>query len=183
VSRAEGGCILVKGAPEVVLARCADAAGALLDVPAVLDEVERLAGLGMRVLAIAARPVEAERSDLEERDVADGLTLLGLLGMIDPPRAEVIEAIRRCREAGITVKMITGDHPATALAIGAQLNMLPADGRASAVVGRELDGMRSEDVASIAAAIDATSSLRIPSRPSTSSSSCARSRRAGRWWR
>jgi Ca2+-transporting ATPase len=147
------GCILVKGAPEVVLARCAGAAGAPFDAPAVLGEVERLAALGMRLLAVAARPVDGARVTIAEADVAQGLTLLGLLGMIDPPRPEVIEAIRRCREAGITVKMITGDHPATALAIGVQLALLPDDGGAMAVTGRELGAMREAEVSAAAGSV------------------------------
>ncbi len=107
-----GGCVVVKGAPEAILARCSAAAGASLDAPAVLREVERLGARGMRVLAIAARSLPLERRDVRTGDFAQELTLLGLQGMIDPPRPEVVEAIRRCHQAGITVKMITGDHPA-----------------------------------------------------------------------
>jgi Ca2+-transporting ATPase len=138
-----GAALIVKGAPEVVLRRCAAAAlgsqTASLDAGAVHVEVERLAAQGMRVLAIAARPwPEAARLD------ADGvrdLALLGLVGMIDPPRAEAIEAVAACRRAGIAVKMITGDHAETARAIGAQLGL----GDGPAVTGAEL--ARTDDAA------------------------------------
>jgi Ca2+-transporting ATPase len=146
-----GACVLVKGAPEIVVARCSDAASARLDAQAVLREVERLASHGMRVLAIAAREVPAERVALALDDVGDGLTLLGLQGMIDPPRSEVIAAIRVCHDAGITVKMITGDHPSTALAIGAQLALVPGDSSAEAVTGHALSAMCDEDVRQAAA--------------------------------
>jgi Ca2+-transporting ATPase len=145
------GCILVKGAPEIVLSRCSRAEGAAFDAPAVLREVERLASLGMRVLAIAARLVPDGCCGVDARDVRDGLTLLGLQGMIDPPRPEVIEAIRRCQGAGITVKMVTGDHPATAVAIGAQLSLLPEQGEAAAVTGNMLASMSHEELTAAAA--------------------------------
>ncbi|MCP3139231.1 cation-translocating P-type ATPase [Pyxidicoccus xibeiensis] len=113
--------ILLKGAPEVVLRRCAPADGVTSEE--VLAEVERLASEGMRVLAVAVRDVPASQAQIREEDVAGGLRLVGLEGMIDPPREEVIAAVRTCHEAGIVVKMITGDHPATAEAIGAQLGL------------------------------------------------------------
>jgi magnesium-transporting ATPase (P-type) len=113
--------ILLKGAPEVVLGRCASFDGALPE--AVLAEVEQMARQGLRVLAVAGRDVPASHAGLSEQDVAGGLRLLGLEGMIDPPREEAIAAVRACHEAGIVVKMITGDHPATAEAIGAQLGL------------------------------------------------------------
>ncbi len=144
------GCVLLKGAPEAILSRCCAAAGASLDAPAVLREVERLGARGMRVLAIAGRPLPPEHSEARADEVAQELTLLGLQGMLDPPRPEVMEAIRRCHEAGITVKMITGDHPATALAIGAQLALFPADGEAAAITGQEIECMSQQEIARIA---------------------------------
>ncbi|QSQ22915.1 HAD-IC family P-type ATPase [Pyxidicoccus parkwayensis] len=113
--------ILLKGAPEAVLRRCAPGDGATPE--AVMEEVERLARQGMRVLAVAAREVPPSHAGVSEEDVAHGLRLLGLEGMIDPPREEAIAAVRACHEAGIVVKMITGDHPSTAEAIGAQLGL------------------------------------------------------------
>lgn len=123
--------IVVKGAPEAVLRRCA-----AIDAAAVHAEVERLAREGMRVLALAARPWSADTVDMD--DVAGELVFAGLVGMIDPPRPEAVAAVRACHDAGIQVKMITGDHLATARAIGAQLGLQPAD---SAISGGALAGM------------------------------------------
>ena len=127
--------IILKGAPEVILKRCEG-----IDPASVLAEVSRLAGQGMRVLAIAAKPT-AQTGHLQMSDTSGGFTLLGLQGMIDPPRSEAIEAIKACHAAGISVKMITGDHKETAQAIGAQLNILTD---AKAVTGAQLAEM-SED--------------------------------------
>ena len=142
--------LLVKGAPEVVLRRCSSlAGGGALDARAVLAEVETMAGRGMRVLAIAARPWEAAGDALSPADLEGGLRLLGLVGMIDPPRPEAIAAVTACRAAGIRVKMITGDHPGTAQAIGRQLGLLGAD--EVAIAGAELSATRDEDLGALAA--------------------------------
>jgi Ca2+-transporting ATPase len=119
----QSGEILLKGAPEVVLARCDGA-----DRDAVLAEVERMAAQGMRVLAVARRAHAG--ASLALSDVEGGLELVGLQGMIDPPRPEAIAAVAACRRAGIVVKMITGDHRVTAEAIARQLGMLDGDERA-----------------------------------------------------
>jgi len=141
----DGRHLLVKGAPEVLLARCVrDAQGAPLDVPAAQAEAARLAGQGMRVLALAQRPFPGGRVSHED---VHGLTFLGLQAMIDPPRPESIQAIADCRRAGITVKMITGDHPGTAEAIGRELGLQSPRG---AVTGRELDTLDPEGFARIA---------------------------------
>ncbi|CAM3170862.1 HAD-IC family P-type ATPase [Corallococcus sp. ZKHCc1 1396] len=110
--------LFLKGAPEVVLRRCT----AETDVDGVLAEVERLARQGMRVLAVARKDAPGATS-LGTGDVEDGFTLLGLQGMIDPPREEAMEAVKGCHAAGIRVKMMTGDHLATAEAIGIQLGL------------------------------------------------------------
>lgn len=137
--------ILTKGAPEVLLSRCVrDAQGAPLDVLAIEAEAARLAGQGMRVLALAERPFPGGR--ISHEDVQD-LTFLGLQSMIDPPRPESIQAIADCKRAGITVKMITGDHPGTAEAIGRELGLNSPRG---AVTGRELDALDAEGFARIA---------------------------------
>ncbi len=141
-----GQTIYVKGAPEVVVGRCDTLAdGSPLDPGAVLGRVEELAARGMRVLALAARRPPRELSGLAEGDVEGGLVLLGLQGMIDPPRPEAVEAVAECRRAGITVKMITGDHRSTARAIGEQLGI--ADGSASATMtGAEVAELSDEDL-------------------------------------
>lgn len=132
--------ILVKGAPEVVLQRCGTAAGGDLDADAVLARVEEMADGGMRILALARRTADPGSGRIDEREVEDGLELLGLAGMIDPPRPEVITSVAACRTAGIAVKMITGDHPSTARAIGAELG-LGAGGRPEVVTGVEIGRM------------------------------------------
>ncbi len=85
--------------------------------------VEELAAEGLRVIAVAVRAVEQGRTILSTSDLADQLTLIGLIGLIDPPRAEAIEAVAECHTAGIRVKMITGDHAATARAIAGQIGL------------------------------------------------------------
>ena len=119
---AEGHLILVKGSVEKVLARCADrlaedGSTVPLDVEAYHAQADDLAGQGLRVLALAQRRVSRAQTQIDHDDVAEGLTLLGLQAMMDPPREGVAEAVAACRDAGIKVKMITGDHALTALAI------------------------------------------------------------------
>ncbi len=126
---AHAGRVIYKvGAVERLLDRCTDALDAggelvRLDKAAVHHAVEQLAARGLRVLAFARRHAKADHPRLEHAHVASGLTFLGLQGMIDPPRPEVIAAVRRCQEAGIAIKMITGDHAATARAIARQIGL------------------------------------------------------------
>lgn len=120
----------VKGAVELVLGMCLGA-----DREAVLAQTDHLAGLGFRVIALAAGTV----ADIEPGSVIpqpSGLEFLGLVGLIDPVRRDVPEAIQRCRDAGVDVKMVTGDHPVTALAIARQLGI--AEDESQVVSGREL---------------------------------------------
>jgi calcium-translocating P-type ATPase len=106
----------VKGAPERVLRMCAG-----IDLHIWHDRAEALARRGLRVLALAERPEAGERIDAATLE--GGLTFLGLVGLIDPPRPEAIAAVAECRAAGIRVKMITGDHAGTAAAIAAQIGL------------------------------------------------------------
>jgi calcium-translocating P-type ATPase len=106
----------VKGAPERVLRMCRD-----LDYAQWHEKAEAMARQGLRVLAFAERIEGADRID--DRTLDGSLTFLGLLGLIDPPRAEAIAAVAECRAAGIRVKMITGDHAGTAAAIAAQIGL------------------------------------------------------------
>lgn len=133
--------VFVKGAPERLLA-LSDEDGAQLE--RWHRELAMAAARGQRVLAFAERPAAAGTSALDERDLDGGLRLLGMVGFEDPPRDEAREAIACCREAGIGVKMITGDHAATAAAIGAQLG-LQADDRA-VVEGATLDALSDESL-------------------------------------
>lgn len=119
--------IIMKGAPEVVLKRCSTHIGGLgLDSQKIISQIDQLGSKGMRVLAIAQK-AQGKGDEISVADVESGFDFIGLIGMIDPPRTEVIDAIKACHNAGITVKMITGDHHATARAIGMELN-LAADG-------------------------------------------------------
>ena len=129
---------LVKGAPEAVLAMCASQMGAdgraqPLDDALWAAAVHTQARAGRRVLALAQRELPAtdddlrhedlRHNDLRHADIAQGLTLLGLVGIIDPPREEAMRAVAQCRQAGIRVVMITGDHGVTASAIAQQLGL------------------------------------------------------------
>ena len=116
--------VIIKGAPEVVLKRCSEhIGGTKLDPQQIITQTEFLGSKGMRVLAIAQKKWTKTTDDLTTDDVEQGFEFVGLIGMIDPPRAEAIEAIKACHNAGITVKMITGDHHATARAIGMELGL------------------------------------------------------------
>ncbi|GER03470.1 carbonate dehydratase [Iodidimonas nitroreducens] len=135
--------IFVKGAPEKILAMCRDQRGmdGETEALAIHDWHEKacsIAALGQRVLAFAIRPVEADHKALEHKDVEGTLTLLGMTGMIDPPRAEAIAAVEDCHQAGIRVKMITGDHAQTAAAIAKQIGLKNPE---QVLSGRNLDNM------------------------------------------
>lgn len=133
--------VCVKGAPERVLAMCAavrrEDGTAPLDASAWRARAEALAADGLRVIAVATRADVPHGTDtLAPADIEGGLVLLGLLGLIDPPREEAIAAVAECQAAGIRVKMITGDHAATASAIARQVGLR---GAGSVVTGAELD--------------------------------------------
>jgi len=107
---------------------------------------DRLAGQGMRVLGVAFRRFEHTPSPSEmERD----LVLVGLFGMIDPPRAEVKLAVQTCQAAGIRPVMITGDHPLTAREIARQLGILPSESTAQVLTGQDLNRMSEADLAAV----------------------------------
>ncbi len=136
----------IKGAPEVVLLRCAHQRQAGEDLPLDLPEwqgqVEALGQAGQRVLALAYAPMPPGKMDLDFGDLEGGLTLLGLVGLMDPPREEAIRAVANCQAAGIRVKMITGDHGVTAQAIGARMGI----GGAQALTGAEMGAMDDESL-------------------------------------
>jgi magnesium-transporting ATPase (P-type) len=129
--RAEGDTIvaLVKGAPERILEMCSSQLTATGQQPIEPDywtkKAEEIANEGQRVLALAQKTHSGRSIDHE--DVAEGLVLVGFVGLIDPPRPEAIEAVADCQAAGITVKMITGDHAGTAAAIGRQIGLKRID--------------------------------------------------------
>ncbi|MHC1752500.1 cation-transporting P-type ATPase [Humidesulfovibrio sp.] len=175
-----GAAIWLKGSVEQVLERCAhalDAEGAQapLDAAAVLAEVEAMAAQGLRVLAFARGAgaegasgageakvgnASADHADapggspgharLNHADVKHGLVFLGLQGMIDPPRAEAVQAVAACHRAGILVKMITGDHPGTAIAIGRMLGLAGPSctpgGECAALTGAQLSELSDDQL-------------------------------------
>jgi P-type Ca2+ transporter type 2C len=147
--------LLVKGAPDVLLARATtviDGDGAQAPIAlhrdGVLAHNERLAAQGLRVLAIAQREFEAETwaehaaSGADPIELVESLTFVALAGIVDPPRPEARQAISEAHRAGIDVKMITGDHAATAAAIGRELGLT-----GEAVTGADLDAMDDAELA------------------------------------
>jgi magnesium-transporting ATPase (P-type) len=120
--------IFVKGAPEKILQMCshqraADGGVEPVDRNYWLTRAESIAASGQRVLALAMRTAEPSDTTLQYADVNGSLTLLGAIGLIDPPRTEAITSVAECQDAGIVVKMITGDHARTASAIGQQIGL------------------------------------------------------------
>ncbi len=136
--------IFVKGAVEQVLAMCHQQRGVgedvALDLPYWHGMMEETGALGQRVLALAMKAVDHGQRELNFADMEGGYTLLGMVGISDPPREEAIAAVRDCVAAGIRVKMITGDHADTASAIAVQLGI----GNGHALTGSELDEMDDE---------------------------------------
>ena len=144
--------IYKKGAIERMLERCttalqADGAMTEIDQPQIRNAAEQMASRGLRVLAFARGPAAGEQTTIEHHHVANGLTFLGLQGMMDPPRAEAIAAVAKCQRAGIAVKMITGDHAATARAIAQKIGLA---NDAPAVTGRELEQVSDADLPALA---------------------------------
>ena len=185
VVREPGDAVMMytKGAPEVVLSWCVSERRGGEVVPLTDDRRREIMGTNaemasraLRVLALAYRPRPGRR--IMPRTEEAELIFAGLVGMIDPPREEVKAAVGRCREAGIRPVMITGDHPATALAIARELG-IAADGD-RVVSGQELDAMADAD----AGRPRWSASRSTPaSRPSTSCGSCAPGSRGARWSR
>ncbi|MGE6696641.1 cation-transporting P-type ATPase [Hyphomonas sp. NPDC076900] len=136
-----GALICVKGAPERIVEmtthqRAADGIAEPVDTRFWQQVGSDIAGQGMRVLALAERRLDTVPDVFAPAALGEGLVLLGLVGLIDPPRAEAIEAVASCHKAGIAVKMITGDHAGTAAAIGRQIGLLNPD---TVLTGADLD--------------------------------------------
>ncbi len=141
------GFVYLKGAPERVIEMCSRQRSGGQDIPIDqsfwLGEIEMIASQGMRTLAIASLAV-GEKRELKFDDVrTGGLTLLGVFGLIDPPRKDAIGAVADCEKAGIGVKMITGDHALTAAAIGEQIGLKKTDEK---VTGQVLETMSDEEL-------------------------------------
>ncbi|MFN8647365.1 MAG: cation-translocating P-type ATPase [Gemmatimonadales bacterium] len=131
--QAGGGLVAyTKGSPERVLAGCtdrgSDGAARPLDAGEVLEVAAAMAATGLRVIAVAMRRFAEPPAQVTLDRLEAGQTLLGLVGLLDPPRAEAAASVATCRMAGITVVMITGDHPVTARSIGVRLGILAPGG-------------------------------------------------------
>src|SRR5262245_21207434 len=141
-----------KGAPEVIVQSCARLLTERGEEPLddarraeVLEVAQRMAGEALRVLAVAYK------RDAALEDAEQGMTLLGLVGMIDPPRPEAQAAVRECEEAGIKVIMITGDHPLTAKAVADELGLSKTG---QVVTGAELEAMSDEELERAAGSVE-----------------------------
>ncbi len=147
--------VLVTGAPDVLFKLCrlqqtANGTEAFTQ-PHWEAEIARYAKEGLRMVAAAWKPARADADALTHDCLSEGLIFLGIAGMMDPPRPEAIAAIGACQQAGIRVKMITGDHPQTAMSIG---GMLGIHNSTHAVTGYELEQMDEAELAEAAVTYD-----------------------------
>ncbi|MCG0276398.1 MAG: calcium-transporting P-type ATPase, PMR1-type [Thermosediminibacteraceae bacterium] len=141
----------VKGAPDVLLSRSAYIfkAGKVMplgqeDIETIASANKEMASQALRVLALAYRPLDSLPDEPKSDDIEKELVFVGLIGMIDPPRPEAIEAIKVCKQAGIRPVMITGDHRDTAVAIAKELGLI--DNESEVLTGAELDSLTDEEL-------------------------------------
>lgn len=134
--------ILVKGAPDRLL-DMAELEPGSKERDYFEEKISYRSKKGERVLAAAFKDVADETETIDHSSVADGLTMIGIVGIIDPPRESVVDAVATCLAAGIEIKMITGDHKETALAIAKQLGITDHD---DVIEGRELDNMTDDEI-------------------------------------
>jgi P-type Ca2+ transporter type 2C len=151
----DGRLIYMKGAPERLLELCeqqlTDSGTEQLDTSYWQSKMDSLAGNGYRLIGAAIKKTDQKKSRIEHEDVQSEMIFLGVIGIIDPPREEAIEAIKTCKEAGIRVIMITGDHAITAMAIGEQLGI---GSQKKAITGSELENMSDEEMQRVAMEYD-----------------------------
>jgi cation-transporting P-type ATPase F len=156
----KGKTIYVKGSVEAIIKRCSgmlniEGQSRPLDCVETLRqttierEVSIMARQGLRVLALAKKPVPNQQNSVDHADIETGLIFLGLQGMIDPPRESAIKAVQACQQAGIQVKMITGDHAMTAQAIARRMG-INKNGSVLAFTGTELAQMDKNELAQVA---------------------------------
>ncbi|HAS61106.1 MAG TPA: carbonate dehydratase [Vibrio sp.] len=151
--------IFLKGAPEQVLQICSqqqinpDSCNptAPIDRDYWQQQIDTMAQRGMRVLAIAYRTTDHQQLELTFDDVNDNLIMLGIFGLIDPPREEAIQAVRECNSAGIRVKIMTGDHALTAQAIAHQLGLINCQ---DALTGQQIDSLTDNELFALATHVD-----------------------------
>lgn len=144
--------VWAKGSVEKILTLCTKmqtAQGSIpLDPGFILKKAEAYSQTGLRVLAIARGTLPCQ--DFCRGEALGEMTFLGLAAMLDPPRPEAIQAVAACQAAGIQVKMVTGDHPQTAIAIARQIGILPSQGQIqpkAAMTGKELEGLSDAELA------------------------------------
>ncbi|GKW50705.1 cation-translocating P-type ATPase [Halomonas sp. NCCP-2165] len=147
--------LLVKGAPDRLLEMChrersPDGGETPLDTGAWEERIHALSSRGLRVLALAEKPVHGVEA-LGDEHAEEGLVLLGLVGLLDPPREEAIAAVAQCLEAGIRPVMVTGDHAVTALAIARELGFAHTE---RALTGREVEAMSDAELARVILEVD-----------------------------
>ncbi len=151
----EANVVYMKGAVEQILAKChqeinADGRYVPLQKDTIHEVVSDMTAKGLRVLAFARKELAVDANVINREDLQDGLAFLGLQGMIDPPRAEAVAAVKICRQAGIKVKMITGDHPRTAVAIARQIGLFAGDidavGQKTVLTGQDLEKLSDEEL-------------------------------------
>lgn len=155
---ADQALIYIKGSVESLLPRCTGELSAsgdtiALAVDPIHHHVEQMTTKGLRVLAFAKLDLPTVPPSLTHESLEHGLTFLGLQGMIDPPREEAVQAVQACRNAGIKVKMITGDHIGTAAAIGEQIGLAkspPQDRTGAAMTGTEISKRSDQELPAIA---------------------------------
>ena len=138
-----------KGTVEVILGRCVSVLTSAGTAPIDREHLERvsdkMAGDGLRVMALAMRTWDALPADRTSGNVETDLILLGLMGMMDPPREEARQAVAECRSAGITPVMITGDHPLTARTIAQRVGIIETDDPLAIITGSELAALPLEE--------------------------------------
>jgi magnesium-transporting ATPase (P-type) len=149
------GVSYVKGAPERLFSMCSHqrdgSANSPINEEYWQEQMHKMASQGQRVIAIAAKDFDTDHCNLTFEDVEQGLVLLGIVGIIDPPREDAIAAVKRCKAAGIQVKMITGDHKITALAIGEQLGIGDGD---QVLTGHDIELMSDQELGEVVDDID-----------------------------
>ena len=131
--------VIVKGAFDMLTKRCIEG-----DFDTAKKMNDEMSACALRVLAVAYKTIDSVPEELKSEEIENGLTFMGLVGMIDPPRPEAAEAVRICRIAGIRPVMITGDHVITAAAIAKQIGILQPGHKA--ITGAELDAMNDEEL-------------------------------------
>ncbi|WP_214844699.1 cation-transporting P-type ATPase [Exiguobacterium sp. s150] len=143
--RDEAHVMYLKGAPDRLFSM-AEASDSNFPTEMWEEKMTDLAKKGQRVIGVAKRTFNTSKEKIDHDDLYEGIEFLGLIGIMDPPRPEAIEAVNECQSAGIQVKMITGDHKETAIAIG---NELGISTEAGALQGTEIDDLTDEELADV----------------------------------